>query len=178
MRINILLVIILFTAPLYGQEIKTIDASPLDLAVFRPNGAMQPPTARVLYSRPQKKGRNVFGDLVPFGKIWRTGANQSTEINLYKDFTFESHKISKGTYTLYTIPEDKEWTIIFNSKLHTWGHYDYDPSFDVLRFKVPVKNANQIREHFGIAFAGKNGSGRLLMAWDQTEVTINFTYQR
>ena len=77
-------------------------------------------------------------------------------------------KSPNGTYSLYTIPEDKEWTVIFNSKLHTWGHYDYDPSFDVLRFKVPIKNANQIREHFGIAFAGENGSGRLFMAWDQT----------
>ncbi|MCK8479771.1 DUF2911 domain-containing protein [Psychroserpens algicola] len=164
------------TSAVNAQEIKGIDQSPLDFAVFRPGSQESYPVARIIYSRPQKKGRNIFGELVPFGKIWRTGANQSTELNLYKDISFEGKKLKKGSYTIYTIPNEKEWTIIINSKLFTWGHFDYDESKDVMRFNVPLNKSVVEREYFGIAFTGKDGKGSLLMAWDSTEIYINFEY--
>lgn len=160
----------------HSQEIKKLDASPLDFSVFRPGGQDAYPLARIIYSRPQKKGREIFGALVPYGQIWRTGANQSTELNLYKDITIQGKKLSAGNYTVYSIPDQKEWTIIINSKLYTWGDYDYDSSKDVMTFKVSAVKSDKIHENFGFAFNGENGKATLLMAWDQTEVYIDFEY--
>lgn len=176
-KITIILFMCLIQAQFsQAQEVKSIDVSPLDFAVFRPGGIESMPVARIIYSRPYKKGRTVFGKLVPYGKIWRTGANQSTEINVYRDIVFNGKKLKAGSYTLYTIPNEGEWTIIFNSKLFTWGTYDYDESKDILRFKVPVTKTDKEIENFGIAFAGENGIGKLLLAWDNIEVYIPFRY--
>jgi hypothetical protein len=161
---------------LQAQEVNKIDASPLDFAVFRPDGQNAQPVARIIYSRPYKKERVIFGGIVPYGKIWRTGANQSAELNLFKDVSFEGQKLKAGSYTMYTIPGENHWTIIFNSKLYTWGAYDYDDSKDVIRFTVPVSPSKTERENFGIAFDGRDGSGILFLAWDKTEIYINFTY--
>ncbi len=159
-----------------AQDIPKLDGSPLDLAEFRPNGKKSQPIARIIYSRPQKKERAIFGKLVPFGKVWRTGANQATEFNVYKDMTLEGKKVPAGNYTLYTIPGEKEWTVIINAERHTWGAYSYDESKDVARVKVPVTISKKSHEAFGIAFDGKDGKGKFLMAWDTTEVYVNFTY--
>ena len=161
-----------------SQEIRRLDVSPLDLAVFRPNGQGTQPIARIIYSRPLKKGRTIFGGIVPYGKVWRTGANQTTELNLYKDVSFEGKTLKAGNYTLYTIPGEKEWTIIFNSNLFTWGAFDYDASKNALEFKVPYKKVNKTREAFGIAFGGNDGSGKLLLAWDNIEVYVKFKYSK
>ncbi len=177
MRIFHLLIMIALVFPVSkAQKIKDLDKSPLDLAIFRPDGQGTKPAARIIYSRPQKKGRTMLGEKVPYGKIWRTGANQSTEINLYRDFTFAGKKIKSGNYTLYTIPNAKEWTIIFNAKLHTWGAYDYDESQDVIRVTVPAVTSKKEREAFGIAFDGQDGKGKLLLAWETTEVFLPFEY--
>lgn len=160
----------------HSQEIRALDVSPLDLAIFRPNGQGTQPVARIIYSRPQKNKREIFGGIVPFNKIWRTGANQSTEINLYNDVVFQGKTLKAGDYTMYTIPGKSEWTIIFNSSLFTWGAFDYDASKNVLEFKVPSKHSEIVIEVFGIAFEGKDGMGTLLLAWDKTEVHIDFTY--
>lgn len=159
-----------------GQEISKIDASPLDFALFLPQEEQSEPVARIIYSRPQTKGRTIFGELVPYGELWRTGANQTTELNLYQDILLEGNKLVAGNYSLYTIPNENEWTIIINSKVHTWGAYGYDASKDVLRFKVPVLSVRDSRENFGIAFDGQKGKGKLLLAWEKTEVYINFEY--
>ena len=75
------------------------------------------------------------------------------------------------------VPGEKEWTIIINSKLFTWGDYDYDKSKDVMRFNVPVTKTSKEREAFGIAFTGKNGAGKILLAWENTEIYIDFEYK-
>ena len=176
MKKLILLLLIVSVSNINAQDIKELDASPLDLAIFRPDGRGTQPAARVIYSRPQKKGRTIFNGIIPFGKVWRTGANQSTEINLYRDIIFEGKKLEEGNYTMYTIPGEKEWTIIFNSNLYTWGAFEYDASKNVLEFKVPVKEVATSQEEFGIAFKGENGKGSLLLGWDTTEIYINFIY--
>src|SRR5690606_3666227 len=109
---------------LYSQDFPKIDSSPMDLAIARStkNG---PPIARVIYSRPQKKGRDIFGDLVPYDEVWRTGANEATELTTYIPFMFGKTVLKPGTYTLYTIPNKDEWIIIINSDINVWGAYSY-----------------------------------------------------
>ena len=159
-----------------AQEIRGIDKSPLDLAVFRPDGQTANPVARILYSRPKKNDRAIFGDLVPYDKLWRTGANQTTELNVYRDLFFQGKRLPVGNYTMYTIPREEDWTIIINSKLFTWGDYDYEEAKDVMRFDVAASSNAEPREHLGIAFDGKDGDGKILLAWDTTEVYIPFRY--
>ncbi|SMD32662.1 Protein of unknown function [Reichenbachiella faecimaris] len=161
---------------LEAQEIRALDESPLDLAVFRPDGRGTVPAARIIYSRPMKKGRTMLGDKVPYGQVWRLGANQSTEINVYRDMTFDGKKLKAGNYTVYAIPAAKSWTIIFNSNLYTWGAFDYDVSKNVMSIEAPVKKAAETREAFGMAFEGKEGKGHLLMAWEDVEVLIPIAY--
>ena len=104
------------------------------------------------YSRPSVKGRKIFGDLVPFGKVWRTGANKITTIQFDKDVTLNGQKIAAGSYGLYTFPGQKNWAIVINSDDKQWGAYAYDPKKDVLRFDVKAEKLAALTEHFTIAF--------------------------
>ncbi|NJW55536.1 DUF2911 domain-containing protein, partial [Salinimicrobium oceani] len=108
-----------------------LDVSPMDVVLFR--GENNEPLARVLYSRPQTRDREIFGKLVPYGEVWRTGANEATEITLYNDLMVGDKTIKKGTYTLFTIPKEKEWTIVLNNSTNIWGAYDYHVEKDVAR---------------------------------------------
>ncbi len=160
----------------YAQEIRDLDKSPLDMAVFRPDGQTADPVARIIYSRPHKNDREIFGKLVPFDRLWRTGANQTTELNVYRDLFFQGKRLPVGSYTMYTIPREKNWTIVINSKLYTWGDYDYEENKDVMRFEVLASRSQEPREHLGMAFDGNDGEGKILLAWDTTEVYIPFKY--
>ncbi|MEO9483499.1 MAG: DUF2911 domain-containing protein [Ekhidna sp.] len=97
------------------------------------------------YSRPNIGGRNLFGEMIPYGKIWRTGANANTKIQFSKDVFLEGNLLKKGKYALYTIPDKDSWTIVINSDTTLWGHYGYKDSLDVVRFKVtPTTSSNNI----------------------------------
>jgi hypothetical protein len=161
-----------------AQKLPGLDPSPADIALFparRERGT--PLIAKVTYGRPLKKGRTMLGGTEAYGKVWRTGANESTEIKLYKDVTFGDKKIPAGTYTLYTIPDKDEWTVIFNSKLDTWGAYEYDESKDVARIKVPAGKTESEVEAFTIAFdGGKDGTGTMALAWENTLVKVPIKY--
>ncbi|MBT1700955.1 DUF2911 domain-containing protein [Fulvivirgaceae bacterium PWU4] len=159
-----------------AQKLPGLDPSPADIAYFRPDGRESVPVIRVIYGRPQKKGRTMLGDKEPFGKVWRLGANEATEIKLYKDVTFGDKKVSAGTYTLYAIPTKDEWTLIFNTKLDTWGAYSYDESKDVARIKVPTGKTDSEVEAFTIAFDGSGGTGKMALAWENTLVTVPLKY--
>ena len=149
-----------------------IDVSPLDAVVFR--NTDKQPMARVLYSRPQKKDRVVFGNLVPYGKVWRTGANEATEITLYSDMMLGGKTVKAGTYTMYTIPNEKEWTIILNKATNVWGAYDYKENMDVARIKVPVKTSPKSIEAFSMAFKPVENGTHLMMGWDSSYVEVPF----
>jgi hypothetical protein len=155
-----------------AQTLPALDQSPVDIAYLRQNGKRTAPIVRVVYGRPQKKSRTMLGGIEPFGKVWRTGANETTEIKLFKDVTFSDKVIPAGTYSLYTVPDKNEWTIIFNSKLDTWGAFEYDESKDVARFKVPVSNSDKEVEIFSIAFDGGNGAATMFLAWETTVIKI------
>src|ERR1051326_7049375 len=90
----------------------------------------------ITYSRPGVKGRRIFGGLVPFGKVWRTGANEATTIAISDDVSINGKPLAKGTYSLHTIPTEGEWTLIFNKTADQWGSYSYDEKQDVLRVNV------------------------------------------
>ncbi|MBC7449192.1 MAG: DUF2911 domain-containing protein [Hymenobacteraceae bacterium] len=164
-----------------------IDKSTLDAAwlprdaVFREKPGDPTPAARILYSRPQKAGRRIFGTdttfLVPYGKVWRTGANENTELRVYRPITLGGKKLTPGTYAIYTVPGEKEWTIIISSDTERWGAYAYSPKSDVARIPAVVKAATEPFEAFSIAFRDDApGKATLRMVWDTVEVAVPVTY--
>jgi len=128
----------------------------------------------IVYSRPGIKGRTVFGGIVPWGQLWRTGANQATKITFNTPVKFEGTEVPAGTYALFTIPGEKEWTVILNKNASQWGSFQYDEKADVVRCKVmPVTLAESI-ETFTIEFNQiRDESAVLNLVWDQTVVPIH-----
>ena len=127
----------------------------------------------IVYSRPSMKGRKIFGGLVAYGEVWRTGANNATKLTFNTPVKFNGHEIPAGTYGLFTIPGEKEWTIIINKNSGQWGAYRYDEKQDVVRFKVtPDKLAEQV-ETFTIDFNDlRDESATLYLVWDNVFVPI------
>jgi hypothetical protein len=174
-RVNFLVMFLIVFAATLGvnaQELPGLDPSPADIAYLRENGRRSAPVAKVIYGRPLKKGRTMLGDVEKYGAVWRTGANETTEIKLFKPVTFGDKQLPVGTYSVYTIPGKDEWTIIFNSKLDTWGHYEYDETKDVARVKVPAGKTDKEVEAFTIAFDGGNGTATMSLAWENTLVKV------
>ena len=138
-----------------------------------PHETVEGKDVKVTYGRPYKKGRVIFGDLEKYGKVWRTGADEATEITFTKDAQVAGKPVKAGTYTLFTIPGEKEWTIILNSQLKQWGAYSYDKykDKDVLQVKVPAKKTDKVIEQHTIRF---NDAG-MIIEWDQTQVEVPIT---
>lgn len=155
-----------------GPNFSKLDVSPLDVVLFR--GENNEPFARVLYSRPQTRDREIFGKLVPYGEVWRTGANEATEITLYQDMTVSGKRIKEGTYTLFTIPRENEWTIILNNSTNIWGAYDYQVEKDVARITVPVKTAKAPIEALSMSFEPIDNGAKLYIGWDDRYVEVPF----
>lgn len=155
-----------------GPNFSKLDVSPMDVVLFR--GENNEPLARVLYSRPQTRDREIFGKLVPYGEVWRTGANEATEITLYDDMTVSGKTIKKGTYTLFTIPQENEWTIILNNSTNVWGAYDYHVEQDVARITVPVRKSPTSVEALSMAFEPIENGAKLQIGWDDHYVEVPF----
>jgi hypothetical protein len=130
----------------------------------------------VEYSRPSMKGRKIFGDLVAFDKIWRTGANKISNITFEKEVLVNGQKLAAGTYGFCTIPGKTEWTLIFNKDAEQWGTYNYDQKKDALRIKAkPQKCAKQ--EHMGFAFESFSPmSADLVLSWETTAVRFKIEH--
>ena len=128
---------------------------------------------KITYCQPRKRGREVFGKLVPYGEVWRTGANEATEITLTRDLFVNGTLLLAGTYSLFTIPGNDKWTIIINKDLGMWGSYNYNIKQDVLRFEVPVMQlSNEVVEAFTIQIDQRNNVADLLLLWDKTKISI------
>lgn len=134
--------------------------------------ATEPLAARVIYSRPQKSGRAVFGELVEYGKIWRLGANEATELELFKEVKIGNKKIPKGKYTLYAVVNAAEWTIILNKETDVWGAFGYDEKKDVARINVPVQKLPEVAEAFTMYFEKAPMGTNLVIAWDEVKVAL------
>ena len=158
-----------------AQEFPALDKSPADISSYPRRGA--DPVIKVVYSRPQKNDRVVFGELTPYGKVWRTGANEATEITFYKNVTLGGKAIKAGTYSLFTIPEKDSWTVILNSDLNQWGAYAYKESADVLRHPVPSQKTASTVEAFSIIFEKTDKGADMVMAWDDTMVRVPFLFE-
>ncbi|MDR9400295.1 MAG: DUF2911 domain-containing protein [Psychroflexus sp.] len=169
-----LLLLILITTSLStkAQDFNDLDKSPMDAIIVRADD--NAPLVRIIYSRPKKRGREIFGELVPYNKVWRTGANESSEITFYQPMFLGDQHIDKGTYTLYTIPHKNNWTIIINEAVNTWGAYNYDPALDVARHKVEAKSTPATVENFSMAFRQADNGVDLVVGWDQTFVEVPF----
>lgn len=175
MQKTLVLIVIFFlgtTLSSNAQKFAGIQKSPTDISYAKANRSDKP-DIKVVYSRPQKKGRAIFGELVPFGKVWRTGADEATEIKLSKDMTIGGTLVKAGVYSLFTIPNEKEWTIILNSDLDSWGAYAYDEKKDVARINVPVKQSEEL-EAFSIAFEKTDNGYTMFLGWDTTLVKVPF----
>lgn len=132
---------------------------------------------KIYYSRPAKSGREVFGKMAPYDKVWRLGANEAAEFKTYQDITLGGKKIKAGVYSMFAIPSESEWTIILNSDLDYWGAYGYQEKNDVVRFTVPVQALDAVVEAFSIRFEDMgNGAAVMRIAWDRTLVEIPVEY--
>ena len=174
-----LTIIILLTIPLslLGIKFYTKTHSPFETVNFQD-------FITVEYCRPYINGREIFGGLVPYGKVWRTGANEATIITFNKNAEIEGNTIPAGTYSLWTIPNKGSWQIILNEETGQWG-VDFDnianrnPELDIISFEVPVIYSKKIYDQFTIQFTELPARGdnkitlNMELMWDQTIIVAN-----
>jgi hypothetical protein len=171
LTLTTLLFALVLTTVVTAQEFSGMDKSPMDMAAYPTDYKISDKAMRIIYGRPQLKGRSM-SELAPTGKVWRTGANEAPEITFYKDVKFGGKDIKAGTYSLFTIPGDEEWTVILNKNLNQWGSYFYDESADVARIQVPNGSDVTPMEEFSIAFKDVEGGAHMIMGWDKTRVAV------
>jgi hypothetical protein len=172
MRIGLTLIALLFLIiPQFSSAQETIKPRPSPLAMV--SARYKETYLKITYSQPHKKERIIFGKLVPYGQVWRTGANEATEITITRDILINNTPLKAGTYSLFTIPEKDSWTIILNNDLGLWGSYNYNPKMDVVRFTVPVQlMQGAVYEPFTIMIDQKNDKADIILAWDAVQVRI------
>lgn len=162
-----------------AQKFDKMDKSPMDRAYYPAQAAKRTftksdqqkkqlePQIRVTYSRPAKKGREIFGKLLEFGKAWRVGANESTEILFINDVTFGGKTIKAGRYSIIIIPSENQWTLKLNTDLDGWGNYGYDPSKDILSISAPVTKSDKEIENLSIVlYEASANTVHLKIGWD------------
>ncbi len=176
--------IALCSAILAQSQVTPLDKSPMDMCYYPSNypvlkiqnKATEAPVARIIYSRPQKNGRTVYGELVEYGKIWRLGANEATELELYKDVKIANNKVKKGRYTMFVIPQPDKWTIILNKETDIWGAFLYDEKKDILRTDIAIENQQEPVESFSMGFEKTNNGANLVVLWDDVKANIPFSF--
>ena len=169
-----LLALLLLGAPLSGQEPARVPISPRaseEIAV----GTGQ---VKVEYSRPFAKGRKIFGGLVPWGTVWRTGANAATTLKTNVELKLGDVVVPKGTYTLYTLPGEKSWKLIVNRQTGQWGT-EYDPKMDLARIEMKVEARPDVLEAFTISFLPEDASrGTLRFAWEKLTLSVPYAFRK
>lgn len=157
----------------------TLDKSPMDMIYYpvdypvlkMSDKTTEPPIARVIYSRPEKDGRVIFGKVVKYGEPWRLGANEATEIEFFSDVTIEGKPVKKGRYILYCIPFPDRWTIILNNDLFVWG-LKIHSSKDVYSFNITASPIGYSYEAFTMEFVPQERGMLLSMAWDNVKAVL------
>lgn len=135
----------------------------------------------VFYNRPSKRGRKIFGGLVPYGQVWRTGANEATVFETNKQLSIEGKNLLPGKYSVWTVPDSTVWTIIFNSEHGQWGinhkgEVNRDPARDVLSAAVQAVTQDRTFEQFTIAFEKVGEETEMVFMWDNTVVALPLSY--
>lgn len=164
----VILFAVVTCAAAYSQEALKPRLSPLEMVTMKYGDTY----IKITYGRPHKRDREIFGELVPYGQVWRTGANEATEITLTGRIKIAGRELAPGAYTIFTIPQKDKWTIILNSEVGQWGAYNYNQNYDVMRFDVPVKTLDVVYEPFTIEFEQHEEITNILMMWDRTKVEI------
>lgn len=172
--ITFLTFLMLFSININAQKFAGLDKSPMDAAAFPSSHRVSDKLIKIVYGRPQLKGRSV-SDLAPNDKVWRTGANEAPQITFYTDMKLRDVSIKAGTYSLLTIPGEKEWTIILSSDINVWGAYSYKKDNDVVRTLVPVSSGSDSLEAFSIAFEEAENGANMYLGWDKIRVSVPFT---
>ncbi|OZV67560.1 DUF2911 domain-containing protein [Winogradskyella aurantia] len=175
-RLLIFLTLVALGLLLYSVFVENIFAprlSPKDSAKLELNDL----NLKVEYNRPSKREREVFGALVPFNEVWRTGANEATTFETNKDLMIDGALLKKGKYTIWTVPMENVWRVMFNTKQYKWGVNEkmepmWDPNFDAIEIEVPTQELDNTVEKFTIAFDNSTGNLKLTLAWDRTLIAI------
>ena len=157
-----------FSNQAIAQNFKGLDKSPMDIASFPSNYRVSEKVIKIIYSRPQLKGRSLE-KLAPLGKKWRTGANEATEVTFYKDVIFGGAAVKAGTYTMYAIPGKTTWTVALSSQLNVWGVYFHKDENDVAKVTIPVKQTEENLDVFSIAI---DEDMTINMGWGTTLISI------
>lgn len=161
------------------SPVSMLDKSPLDIIYFPPDypklkmvgKASALPVFRVIYSRPLKHGRTIFGSVVKYGEHWRMGANEATEIEFFEPVKIQGSVVPAGRYVLYCIPQPHQWTLVLNTDLYSWGLV-VDTTKDLYKFTVPVIQVNNTIEAFTMETEkGKDGA-LLWIGWDHSKVVL------
>ena len=181
---RILIGVVLVAAVIFGllrfMKVQTKQHSPEETNTYflsAPDG----PQVEITYCRPYKKGRVIFGGLVPYGKVWRTGANEATSFKVNKDIRFGGTPVKAGTYTLWTLPGPDAWGVFLNSKMCPWGvdmdgNAQRDPAFDAAAVVIPVRHVGTSREQFEINVVVDGNPPYLTLAWDSIMVAVPIEY--
>jgi hypothetical protein len=159
------------------------DQSPMDMIYFpndfpllKMSGNANLPLMRIIYSRPQKQGRKVFGGLIKYNEPWRLGANEATEIELFSPATIQDKRINAGRYILYCIPQETKWVVVFNSNLYNWG-LQQNRNKDILQFELPLEKNNVNIEFFTITCEKKSErSADIIFYWDDIKVKLPISF--
>jgi hypothetical protein len=184
-RLLLLLAVALVTGTLSAQDFPELDQSPLDAAYYPTRAAFRSfakteeeraglePKIRVLYSRPAKKGRDIFGELVPYGEPQRIGANESNEITFFTPVMIGEILVPAGRYTFGAVPTAEEWEVFFSVDLDGWGVYAYNPDHNVATITVPTAQSDEVIENLAMTlYEAESGMVHLKMGWDQTVVEV------
>jgi len=177
--------LLFFSTMAFSQaSLPPLDKSPMDMSYYPANYPVlkiqdkitEPVVARVIYSRPKKEGRPIFGGLVEYGKLWRLGANEATEIEFYKNVTIGDKKISKGRYTLYAVVNEKTWTFILNRDTDTWGSFKYDSTKDIVRVEAPIQQVTTSAESLTMSFEKSATGCNLAIFWETIKVALPINF--
>ncbi|QJW88287.1 DUF2911 domain-containing protein [Spirosoma taeanense] len=168
-RILIILGIIavILLAAFFTLRSLTKSNSPEAVAQYNQDGL----SVTVNYCQPYKKGRKIFGGLVPYGEVWRTGANEATLINFDQGVTVAGKPLSAGEYSFWTIPSQQGWIAIFNDETGQWGT-NYDPKRDVMRVPIVARPHSPAAEQFTINFVPQPNGTDMMLVWDDTEAVV------
>lgn len=160
-----------------------LDKSPMDMCYYpidypklkMSGNVTEPLIARLIYSRPQKNNRVIFGNLIKYGAAWRLGANEATEIEFFKEVNITGKKVQKGRYVIYCVPQENNWTIVLNSDLYTWG-LKIDSTQDQYKFNIPVARTRFPYELFTMEFEKADKGMQLNMEWDSLKASLPITW--
>jgi hypothetical protein len=165
----------------YGQQKPTeLDKSPMDMSYWPANypllkmsgKAKAFPIARVIYGRPLKNGRAIFGGIVKYNELWRLGANEATEIEFFNNVKIGGKSLAKGRYTVYCIPYENKWTLIISKDNYVWGSFTYDAKKDVLRADANIDRNTETVEAFTIYFEETKTGANMIILWDDVRAVL------